>query len=96
MNKTFLLQGPGDITVSNTAQDHLGPHAPLQNAGDDIWHPSEAVEVGGTQEHDPREVPEYEIKFKQAVTAEDVFLGVRHTRHFHSKLVYQIKYIINR
>lgn len=26
--------------------------------------------------YDPRIVPEYEMKFKQAVTAEDVFLGV--------------------
>lgn len=54
----------------------MGPHAPLKGDGDDIWHPSEAVLVHNTETCDPREVPEYEMKFKQAVTAEDVFLGV--------------------
>ncbi|XP_029178160.1 protein PIH1D3 [Nylanderia fulva] len=53
-----------------------GPHAPLKGAGDDIWHPSEALDTQNAQDYDPRQVPEYEMKFKQAVTAEDVYLGM--------------------
>ncbi|XP_012529273.2 dynein assembly factor 6, axonemal [Monomorium pharaonis] len=70
--------GPGDIGASSepSSQDRVGPHAPLQGAGDDIWHPSEAVDTRGSQDHDPRKMPEYEMKFKQAVTAEDVYLGI--------------------
>ncbi|CAD1468260.1 unnamed protein product [Heterotrigona itama] len=69
--------GPGDIGIQNgKSQDHLGPHAPLKAEGDDIWHPSEAVVSESTEVYDPRKVPEYEMKFKQAVTAEDVFLGM--------------------
>ncbi|XP_012226798.2 dynein axonemal assembly factor 6 [Linepithema humile] len=69
--------GPSDIGAqSDPSQDHSGPHALLRGAGDDIWHPSEAVDTKNTQDNDPRMVPEYEIKFKQAVTAEDVYLGM--------------------
>ncbi|KYQ47378.1 Uncharacterized protein CXorf41 [Trachymyrmex zeteki] len=69
--------GPSDIgTPSDPPQDHLGPHALLQSKGDDIWHPSEAVDTQSLQDYDPRKVPEYEMKFKQAVTAEDVYLGM--------------------
>lgn len=76
LNEIFA-QGPGDIgTPSNPSQDHSGPHAPLRGAGDDIWHPSEAADTRSSQDYDPREAPEYEMKFKQAVTAEDVYLGV--------------------
>ncbi|XP_076233021.1 dynein axonemal assembly factor 6 [Calliopsis andreniformis] len=69
--------GPGDIGAKNEKpQEHMGPHAPLKGEGDDIWHPSEAVPVHNSKIYDPREVPEYQMKFKQAVTAEDVFLGM--------------------
>ncbi|XP_071856627.1 dynein axonemal assembly factor 6 isoform X2 [Bombus fervidus] len=69
--------GPGDIGTRNGKfQDRSGPHAPLKAEADDIWHPSEAVAAQSTEAYDPRKVPEYEMKFKQAVTAEDVFLGM--------------------
>lgn len=59
-----------------TSGQHAGPHAPLKGKTDDIWHSSEADASQNIETYDPREVPEYEMKFKQAVTAEDVFLGV--------------------
>ncbi|XP_031850461.1 dynein axonemal assembly factor 6 [Nomia melanderi] len=69
--------GPGDIGTQNvTSGQHAGPHAPLKGKTDDIWHSSEADASQNTETYDPREVPEYEMKFKQAVTAEDVFLGI--------------------
>ncbi|KYM76283.1 Uncharacterized protein CXorf41 [Atta colombica] len=73
--------GPGDIGASSdlsqdSSQNRSGPHAPLQSKSDDIWHPSEAVDTQSLQDYDPRESPEYEMKFKQAVTAEDVYLGM--------------------
>ncbi|XP_078044979.1 dynein axonemal assembly factor 6 [Augochlora pura] len=69
--------GPGDIGAQNTAsKQHAGPHAPLKGKTDDIWHPSEADATQNSEIHDPRKVPEYEMKFKQVVTPEDVFLGI--------------------
>ncbi|XP_032681620.1 protein PIH1D3 isoform X2 [Odontomachus brunneus] len=70
--------GPGNIGVPSidAPQTHSGPHAPLRGVNDDIWHPSEAIDAQNTQDYDPRTVPEYEMKFKQAVTAEDVYLGM--------------------
>ncbi|XP_017759551.1 PREDICTED: protein PIH1D3 [Eufriesea mexicana] len=69
--------GPGDIGAQNRmSQNRVVPHAPLKTEADDIWHPSEAVASQSSEVYDPREVPEYEMKFKQAVTAEDVFLGM--------------------
>ncbi|KYN40436.1 Uncharacterized protein CXorf41 [Trachymyrmex septentrionalis] len=73
--------GPGDIGApsdlsQDSSQNRSGPHAPLQSKGDDIWHPSEAVDTQNLQDYDPRKPPEYEMKFKQAVTAEDVYLGM--------------------
>lgn len=74
----IFVSGPGNIGVppADAPQAHSGPHAPLRGADDDIWHPSEAIDAQNAQDYDPRTVPEYEIKFKQAVTAEDVYLGV--------------------
>ncbi|XP_076627298.1 dynein axonemal assembly factor 6 [Colletes latitarsis] len=72
--------GPGHIGVENATNvisgQHAGPHAPLEEGTDDIWHPSEADAAHISEAYDPREVPEYEMKFKQAVTAEDVFLSM--------------------
>ncbi|XP_012142169.2 dynein axonemal assembly factor 6 [Megachile rotundata] len=69
--------GPGDIGIKHgTSQQHGGPHAPLKADDDDIWHPSEVTTVQNSETYDPRKVPEYEMKFKQSVTAEDVFLGM--------------------
>ncbi|KAH0945159.1 hypothetical protein HN011_004131 [Eciton burchellii] len=68
--------GPGNIGIlGNLPQEYSGPHASLQSATDDIWHPSEA-EPQRVQDYDPRKVPEYEMLFKQAVSAEDVYLGM--------------------
>ncbi|KOC63797.1 Uncharacterized protein CXorf41 [Habropoda laboriosa] len=73
-----LKFGPGNIGAQNgMSQNHAaGPHTPLKAEADDIWHPSEAAAPQNSEAYDPREVPEYEMKFKQAVTTEDVFLGV--------------------
>ncbi|XP_076183996.1 dynein axonemal assembly factor 6 [Ptiloglossa arizonensis] len=69
--------GPGDINVQSvTTGQHMGPHAPLNEGADDIWHSSEIDAVQNSETYDPREVPEYEMKFKQSVTPEDVFLGI--------------------
>ncbi|XP_058804965.1 dynein axonemal assembly factor 6 [Phymastichus coffea] len=42
----------------------------------DIWHPSEANISAALLSEDPRTVPEYQMKFKQAVGTEDIFLGM--------------------
>ncbi|EFN80525.1 protein PIH1D3 [Harpegnathos saltator] len=70
--------GPASIGAPSTevSQVHPGPHAPLRGADDDIWHPSEAIDTQSSQDYDLRTVPEYEMKFKQAVTAEDIYLGM--------------------
>ncbi|XP_020294661.1 protein PIH1D3 [Pseudomyrmex gracilis] len=69
--------GPGDIDVTtDSSEDHSGPYAPLQGANDDIWHPAEATDISSVQDYDSRNVPEYEMKFKQSVTAEDIYLGM--------------------
>ncbi|KAK2575841.1 hypothetical protein KPH14_007216 [Odynerus spinipes] len=73
---------PGDITIQKgVPSDYSRPHAPLKGKDDyDIWHPSEAspasVVTSTLDTSDPREVPEYEIKFKQSVKTEDVFLNM--------------------
>jgi hypothetical protein len=67
--------------LGNLPQEYSGPHASLQSATDDIWHPSEA-EPQRVQDYDPRKVPEYEMLFKQAVSAEDVYLGVNYINLF--------------
>ncbi|XP_015114084.1 protein PIH1D3 [Diachasma alloeum] len=69
--------GPGHIGPpkdSKTAE--TDPHKPLKPVGNDIWHQSEISTTQTTEVSDPRAQPEYEIKFKQAVTTEDVFLGM--------------------
>ncbi|XP_057326293.1 dynein axonemal assembly factor 6 [Microplitis mediator] len=73
--------GPGDIgplkeSPSSSSTNLTGPHAPLKSEGDEIWHSSEATASSSAELLDPRQVPEYEIKFKQSVTSEDIFLGM--------------------
>ncbi|XP_043275700.1 dynein axonemal assembly factor 6 isoform X2 [Venturia canescens] len=69
--------GPGDIGApKGTLQEHVGPHAPLKGDGDEIWHSSEINAAPKTEILDPRAVPEYEMKFKQSVSPEDVYLGM--------------------
>jgi len=39
------------------------------------------------QDYDPRKAPEYEMLFKQAVTAEDIYLGVNYVNLFPSYII---------
>lgn len=84
--------------VKGTSQEHPGPHAPLKPEGDDIWHPLEVATAKTSEILDPRTVPEYEIKYKQAVTAEDVFLGVGITKiaYYNEKInvPFRVSYIV--
>ncbi|KAK0088929.1 hypothetical protein PV326_004671, partial [Microctonus aethiopoides] len=70
--------GPGDIgSVKADEAEYTGPHAVLQGKGDDIWHTSEVSNAHDANSTlDPRIIPEYEMKFKQQVSTEDVFLGM--------------------
>ncbi|KAH0564097.1 dynein axonemal assembly factor 6 [Cotesia glomerata] len=68
--------GPGDVGgLKESSEPNPGPNVPLNLESDDIWDSSE-VTTTSTELLDPRQVPEYEMKFKQAVTTEDVFLGM--------------------
>lgn len=71
----------GDVIVKNgKPSENSRPHAPLKGKSDDIWHPSEVPAASGTcctlETNDPRKIPEYEIKFKQSVKTEDIFLNM--------------------
>ncbi|KAF7996967.1 hypothetical protein HCN44_009109 [Aphidius gifuensis] len=68
--------GPGQIgPIKNSNQ--IGPHASIDNTdSDDIWNNSEIKSSQTVELSDPRIQPEYEMKFKQSVTTEDVFLGM--------------------
>lgn len=73
--------GPGDIgkaTVTASASSDCSAAALKSCSNDlsDIWHPAEVNPIAALQSEDPREIPEYEMKFKQAVGTEDIFLGV--------------------
>ncbi|XP_063973030.1 dynein axonemal assembly factor 6 [Diachasmimorpha longicaudata] len=69
--------GPGHIGPPKGRKTaETPPHEPLKPLGNDIWHPSEVPPAQATEVSDPRVQPEYEIKFKQAITTEDVFLGM--------------------
>ncbi|KAI4491449.1 dynein axonemal assembly factor 6 [Polistes fuscatus] len=70
-------KGPGDIKVQKEVPlDCVKPHAPLKKEDDDIWHSSEVSTHSNLEINDPRKVPEYEIKFKQSVKTEDIFLNM--------------------
>lgn len=82
----MTVKGPGDIGApKGSSQDHAGPHASLKGEGDEIWHPSEITTAPTTEILDPRTAPEYEIKFKQSVSPEDVYLGVSWNNTSHRK-----------
>ena len=73
----LLCKGPGDIKEPKIpVTKHAGPHALLKGEGDEIWHPNELKNIDISEAQDPRETPEYEMKFKQSVGTEDVFFGV--------------------
>ncbi|KAK6628523.1 hypothetical protein RUM43_002338 [Polyplax serrata] len=71
--------GPGDISSKNKIKNSVGEEGKGSESGGgdakDIWDESEVPEgVVHDETEDPREKPEYEIKYKQGVTAEDMFL----------------------
>ncbi|XP_011302450.1 protein PIH1D3 isoform X2 [Fopius arisanus] len=79
--------GPGHIGPPKDSKTMgISPHESLKPVGHDIWHQSEITTSQITEVLDSRAQPEYEIKFKQAVTTEDVFLGVS-TRNYRLILI---------
>lgn len=69
----------GDIDVQKgIPSDCKKPRDPLKGKNDDIWHPSEVstAVTSNLESNDPREVPEYDMKFKQTVKPEDIFLNM--------------------
>ncbi|XP_047345200.1 dynein axonemal assembly factor 6 [Vespa velutina] len=69
-------KGPGDIEVQKDVPfNNLKPHTPLKEK-DDIWHSSEVHTLPISEINDPRKIPDYEIKFKQSVKTEDIFLNM--------------------
>jgi len=71
--------GPGNIGPQKGSRDGHGAVAATEESADDtsIWEEREVpdIEVGDSI-IDPRERPEYEIKYRQAVTPEDAYLQV--------------------
>ncbi|XP_001602178.2 protein PIH1D3 isoform X2 [Nasonia vitripennis] len=71
--------GPGDIAGKANVAPCASPKpaaAKSAEAPSDIWHPAEVSPIADLQSEDPRELPEYEMKFKQALGTEDIFLGM--------------------
>ncbi|XP_066105932.1 dynein axonemal assembly factor 6 [Saccopteryx bilineata] len=68
--------GPGDIGQSNIEEHKVNPETSNESC-EAIWKPeevSEGAELIDTS--DVREIPEYDIIYKQQVRTEDVFLGL--------------------
>ncbi|XP_015608858.1 protein PIH1D3 [Cephus cinctus] len=73
--------GPADIGAPTkvSAEEATQKGRVTQVNTEDIWQLEEINRLGQTPEvSDPRQVPEYEMKFKQAVSTEDVFLGMNY------------------
>ncbi|KAM8896265.1 dynein axonemal assembly factor 6 isoform 1-T3 [Lycaon pictus] len=74
-SSAFGAMGPGNIGPPNTEELRVIPQSSDENA-EEIWNPEEVPEGA---EHDDmwdvREMPEYEVIFKQQVGTEDIFLG---------------------
>ncbi|XP_033606499.1 protein PIH1D3 isoform X2 [Cryptotermes secundus] len=69
--------GPGNIGPQKSSGDSSGAAAVSGDTADDIniWDEREVPEVDvGDNSTDPRERPEFDIKYRQAVTPEDVYL----------------------
>ncbi|XP_077001933.1 dynein axonemal assembly factor 6 [Tamandua tetradactyla] len=75
-SSTVGAMGPGNIGPPKTEEPKVIPQTSVENSKD-IWKPEEVPEGA---EHDDmwdvREIPEYEIIFKQQVGTEDIFLGL--------------------
>ncbi|XP_066597569.1 dynein axonemal assembly factor 6 [Prorops nasuta] len=69
--------GPRHIGGQKENKDCLASHLKkIESTEGNIWHPSEVNNAENPDIKDPRKVPEYEMKFKQSVTPEDLYLGV--------------------
>lgn len=83
-SKSCIFTGPGDIGKRGTHNVSINKLASGDgqrniNASDPdaIWESDKIVSQPiGEERFDPREQPEYEIKYQQAVSPEDVFLQV--------------------
>lgn len=77
---SYRATGPGNIGPKKDSGDGNGVTAVTEMVVDDaaIWDESEIpdVDVDDTST-DPREKPDFDIKYRQAVTPEDVYLQVR-------------------
>ncbi|XP_030161893.1 dynein assembly factor 6, axonemal [Lynx canadensis] len=74
-SSAFGAMGPGNIGPPRIEELKVIPQNSDENV-EDIWNPEEVPE--GAEHHDTwdvREIPEYEIIFKQQVGTEDMFLG---------------------
>lgn len=84
--KLLIYTGPADIGKRKSLNVRINASASSGDSQqenkrtdpDAIWEPDEVVnQPVGEEYFDPREQPEYEIKYQQAVSPEDVFLQVR-------------------
>ncbi|XP_047572692.1 dynein axonemal assembly factor 6 isoform X1 [Lutra lutra] len=67
--------GPGNIGPPTREEVQVIPQSSDEN-GEAIWNPEEVPEGAEHEDMwDVREIPEYEIIFKQQVGTEDIFLG---------------------
>ncbi|XP_021097238.1 protein PIH1D3 [Heterocephalus glaber] len=68
--------GPGNIGPPKAEEFKVIPQTSDENS-EDIWNPEEVPEGAEYDDMwDVREIPEYEIIFKQQVGTEDVYLGL--------------------
>ncbi|XP_013386250.1 protein PIH1D3 [Lingula anatina] len=69
--------GPGDIGPKQSTQPAESQLKTVKKEGKDIWEEEEVQEGAEYDDiHDTRPQPQYEIIYKQAVTSEDMFLGM--------------------
>lgn len=67
--------GPGDIRAKKSLSACVSNEANDKKDEKAIWHDSEIPDgIEYDESEDPRKRPEYNIKYKQSVTTEDVFL----------------------
>ncbi|XP_003414861.1 dynein axonemal assembly factor 6 [Loxodonta africana] len=75
-SSTIGAMGPGNIGPPKSEEVKIIPQTSVE-ISEDIWN-SEEVPEGAEHDDmwDVREIPEYEIIFKQQVGTEDIFLGL--------------------
>jgi len=69
---------PGMIGKSNKEKAKPSPYEKMESGdGGDIWADHEIHDMGWEDDQDEgKTIPEYEIKYKQKVGSEDIFLGM--------------------